>query len=79
MTRKIGAWIILILLLVVPFINWRVGALLWMCAWLVYIIQGLSKGRPLVQYTAEEDDRIEEDDDNFNENHGKEEEENESK
>ena len=66
MARKIGAWIILILLLVVPFFNWRLGAVLWMCAWLVYIIQGLSKGRPLVQYKDEEDktdDDLEEEED----------------
>ncbi len=43
MLRKIGAWIILFLLLVVPFINWRLGAVLWMCAWLVFICQGLFK------------------------------------
>jgi hypothetical protein len=39
MYRKIGAWILLIILLVVPFINWRLGALLWMCAWVTYICQ----------------------------------------
>jgi hypothetical protein len=44
MARKIGAIIILFLLLVVPFLNWRIGAILWMSAWLTYIFQGLAKG-----------------------------------
>ena len=47
MLRKISAWIILFLLLVVPFFDWRVGALFWMCAWLIFICQGLFKGKPL--------------------------------
>lgn len=29
------------LLLGVPFINWRLGAVLWMCAWLVFILQSI--------------------------------------
>jgi hypothetical protein len=41
MYRKIGAWALLILLIVVPFLNWRLGALLWMCAWVTYICQSL--------------------------------------
>ena len=40
-TRKFFAILLLILLLVVPFMNWKLGALFWMCAWLVYIFQGL--------------------------------------
>jgi len=40
-TRKILAVILLFLLLVLPFINWRFGAFLWMCAWLTYIFQNL--------------------------------------
>lgn len=40
-TRKFFAVIILILLLVVPFINWRLGAVFWMSAWLTYIFQNL--------------------------------------
>lgn len=47
MLRKIGVWILLVLLLVVPFFHWRTGAVLWLCAWLVFIGQGLFKGRPL--------------------------------
>ncbi|MCB2181331.1 MAG: hypothetical protein KQH63_04865 [Desulfobulbaceae bacterium] len=39
MARKISAWIILLSLLVVPFLNWRLGALLWMCACLMYVLQ----------------------------------------
>ena len=41
MIRKISALILLFLLLVVPFINWRLGAVLWMCAWVTYICQGV--------------------------------------
>jgi len=40
-TRKISAVIILVLLFIVPFINWKLGAVFWMCAWLVFILQGL--------------------------------------
>ncbi len=47
MYRKIGALILLIALLTVPFIDWRVGAWLWLCAGLVHIFQGLFRGRPL--------------------------------
>lgn len=45
MTRKICAWIILFLLVVVPFLNWRLGAVLWMCACLTYICQELFNKR----------------------------------
>ena len=41
MKRKIAAVIILLLLLGIPFINWRLGAVLWMCAWLVFILQNI--------------------------------------
>ena len=40
-TRKFFAVILLILLIVVPFIDWRLGAVMWMCAWLVFIFQNL--------------------------------------
>jgi len=40
-TRKFFAIILLVLLLVVPFINWRLGAVFWMCAWLIFIMQKL--------------------------------------
>lgn len=40
-TRKFFAIILLILLIVVPFINWQLGAVMWMCAWLVFIFQNL--------------------------------------
>jgi hypothetical protein len=40
-TRKIFAVILLVLLLVVPFINWKLGALFWMSAWIVYIFQNM--------------------------------------
>ncbi len=44
--RKFGAWILLFLLLVVPFINWQLGALIWMCAFLVYILEQVFRGNP---------------------------------
>ncbi len=37
--RKISAWSILIALIVVPFINWRIGAVMWLCAWIIYLLQ----------------------------------------
>ena len=40
-TRKIFAAILLILLIAMPFIDWRLGAVLWMSAWLVFIFQNL--------------------------------------
>ena len=39
--RRLVAGILLALLLVIPFINWRLGALMWMSAWLVFILQKL--------------------------------------
>ena len=43
--RKFFAVILLIILIGVPFWNWRLGAVLWMCAWLVFIFQNLYSGR----------------------------------
>jgi hypothetical protein len=43
--RRVFAAIILILLIVVPFLDWRLGAVLWMCAWLVFIFQNLYSRR----------------------------------
>jgi hypothetical protein len=40
-TRKLFAVILLALLIIVPFIDWRLGAVMWMCAWLVFIFQKL--------------------------------------
>ena len=40
-TRKIFAAILLVLLIGVPFLDWKLGAVLWMCAWLVFIFQNL--------------------------------------
>jgi ABC-type transport system involved in cytochrome bd biosynthesis fused ATPase/permease subunit len=45
MKRKIFAGILLTLLIVVPFINWQLGAVLWMCAWLVFIFQNIFSRR----------------------------------
>ena len=39
--RKIGAMILLVLLIGVPFWDWKLGAVLWMCAWLVFIFQNI--------------------------------------
>ncbi len=39
--KKISAVILLVVLIGVPFINWRLGAVLWMCAWLIFILQQL--------------------------------------
>jgi hypothetical protein len=55
MKRKIGAGILLVLLLGVPFINWRLGAVLWMCAWLVFILQNTLSRRNWHLGTKNED------------------------
>ena len=41
MFRKIAAGIILALLLIIPFINWRMGAVFWLCAMIIFVMQGL--------------------------------------
>ena len=41
MKKKIIAGILLGLLLIVPFLDWRMGAVLWMSAWLTFIFQKL--------------------------------------
>ena len=41
MKKRIVAAIILTLLIVVPFIEWRMGALMWMSAWIIFILQKL--------------------------------------
>jgi len=55
MKRKIVAWIILVILLVVPFLNWELGAIFWLCAGLVFISQGLFKGKPLEIHEDEDE------------------------
>ncbi|KPJ99891.1 MAG: hypothetical protein AMJ60_03485 [Desulfobacterales bacterium SG8_35] len=42
--RKISAAVLLVLLIGVPFIDWKLGAVLWMCAWLIFIFQNLFPG-----------------------------------
>jgi hypothetical protein len=42
MKKRIVAGTLLALLIVVPFLDWRIGAVLWMSAWLVFILQKLS-------------------------------------
>jgi hypothetical protein len=39
--RRIFAIILLILLIGVPFWNWKIGSVLWMCAWLIFIFQNI--------------------------------------
>lgn len=39
--RKICSLILLVLLIGVPFWDWKLGAVLWMCAWLVFIFQNI--------------------------------------
>ena len=39
--RRIAAGILLVMLLLIPFIDWRLGAVMWMSAWLVFILQKL--------------------------------------
>jgi hypothetical protein len=41
MKRRILAGILLFLLIVVPFLDWRIGAVMWLSAWLVFIFQKL--------------------------------------
>jgi hypothetical protein len=43
-TRKFFAVILLVLLIGLPLVNWQLGALLWMCAWLIFIFQKLFPG-----------------------------------
>jgi hypothetical protein len=57
-TRKIFAVILLVLLLVVPFFNWKLGAMFWMSAWMVYIFQNMFSRRNWK--LMEEDDEVEE-------------------
>ena len=42
--RRISAAILLVLLIGVPFLDWKLGAVLWMSAWLVFIFQNLYSG-----------------------------------
>lgn len=42
--RRIFAAILLVALIVVPFLDWKLGAVLWMSAWLVFIFQNLYSG-----------------------------------
>jgi hypothetical protein len=37
--KKTAVWILLCLLIVVPFLNWRIGALIWLCAWIIYLLR----------------------------------------
>jgi ABC-type transport system involved in cytochrome bd biosynthesis fused ATPase/permease subunit len=57
--RKIFAAILLVLLIGLPFINWKLGAVLWICAWLVFIFQNLLGHHWKTEKTAEEDDEPE--------------------
>lgn len=41
MIRRIAAAILLLVLLAAPFLNWRLGLLLWLCAWIMFIVAKL--------------------------------------
>lgn len=43
--KRFLAIIVLLLLLVVPFFNWRAGAVLWLIAWTVYLVKSLHDKR----------------------------------
>ena len=53
--RRFLAAILLIILIGVPFLDWRLGAVLWMCAWLVFIFQNLYSGRKFGENKDEDD------------------------
>lgn len=60
--RTFYAWIILFLLLVVPFFNWRLGASFWMCAFLVYVFQQVFSKNPFkIKRPQGDDDNDKED------------------
>jgi len=42
--RRVFAAILLVILIGVPFLDWKLGAVLWMSAWLVFIFQNLYSG-----------------------------------
>jgi len=42
--RRIFAAILLVILIGVPFWDWKSGAVLWMCAWFVFIFQNIYSG-----------------------------------
>ena len=55
--KRIFAGILLFLLIVVPFLDWRLGAVMWMSAWLVFIFQKLFDRRGWKLGEEEEDDQ----------------------
>ena len=55
-TRKIFAVILLVLLVGLPFIDLKLGAFLWMCAWLIYIFQKLFPGHNWKQGAEDEEE-----------------------
>jgi len=60
--RRTSAAIILAMLLVTPFFNWRLGAFFWLCAMLFYVYQDLF-GRRRKDYAADESNADAEDED----------------
>lgn len=52
--KRILAIIVLSLLLVVPFFNWRAGAALWLIAWSVFCLKQLYVRRPVGDEQDEE-------------------------
>ena len=59
--RRVFAAILLIILIGVPFLDWKLGAVLWMCAWLVFIFQNLYSGRSYLKPEENKDQGDEED------------------
>ena len=59
-TRKIFAVILLVLLVVVPFINWKLGAVFWMSAWIVYIFQNMFSRQNWRVLEEDDDEKSEE-------------------
>lgn len=54
--RRVYAIIVLFLLLVVPFLNWRVGAVLWLIAWSAFLLKGLFAKRDTHDGGEEDED-----------------------
>lgn len=64
--RRVSAAIALLLLLVTPFLNWRLGAFFWLWAMLFYVYQGLFGRRRRQEATNEPESDVAEDDEDRN-------------
>ena len=56
MMKKVLAIIVLFWLLVVPFFNWRAGAVLWLMAWSLFVLHGVFVGRNTVDSLEEREE-----------------------